>query len=231
VSLTGPGTFVTDSLLAAFTLWLAWRLFREAYRLRERSIALWLGAFGAAAASGILGILWHSLSQRIDPRAGTLLWTGSLVLASTSSLLFLLAILRVYTSGRLLGVLGGVAVAKFALFAMWIALNDSSSLVVYDSALTMFVIVVLSCWGAWARHLPSAPWILFGVLVSMLAELFQQGRVSISPHFDHNDLYHVIQMGAMYLLCRGGLLLREREGNANAPDFEATQPLPVTGEE
>lgn len=229
MTIAEPSTFVTDFLLAAFTLWLAWGLFQEAYRLKDRSIALWLGAFCAVAASGILGGIWHGFSPRMDPRVATLLWTASMIMASTASLLFLLAILRVYTSGRLLGILGGVAVAKFALFAMWVAVNDNFRLVVYDSALTMFVIVVLSTWGAWARHLPSAPWVLAGVLISMLAELFQQGRVSIHPHFNHNDLYHVIQMGAMYFLCRGGLLLRERE--PTAPDLEATQPLPVVGEE
>ena len=63
----------------------------------------------------------------------------------------------------------------------------------------------------------------------MLAALFEQGRVSIHPQFDHNDLYHVIQTAAMYLLYRGGLLLRERE--PAAPDFEATQPLPIAREE
>ena len=229
MNIAEPSTFFTDCLLAAFTLWLALGLFRAAYSLKDRSIVLWLGAFCAVAVSGILSGIWHAYSPRMDPRVATLLWSVSMILTTTASLLFLLSILRVYTTGRVLGILGAVAVAKFALFAMWVAVNDNSRLVVYDSALTMFVIVVLSTWGAWARHLPSAPWILVGVLAFMLAELFQQGRVSIHPHFNHNDLYHVIQMGAMYFLSRGGLLLRERE--PAVPDFEATQPLPVAGEE
>lgn len=229
MSIAEPGTFVTDCLLAAFALWLAWGLFAQAYRLRDRSIALWLAAFCAVAASGVVGGIWHAFSPGMDPRMAALLWTGSMILASTASLLFLLSTLRVYFGGRLLGLLGGVAVAKFALFAMWVALNDNFRLIIYDGALTMFVIVVLSTWGAWTRQLPSAPWVLIGVLLSMLAELFQQGRVSIHPQFNHNDLYHVIQMAALYFLSRGGLLLRERE--TTVADFEATQPLPVVGEE
>ena len=63
----------------------------------------------------------------------------------------------------------------------------------------------------------------------MLAALFQQGRVAIHAHFNHNDLYHVIQMGAMYFLFRGGLLVRELEPSAR--DVEATQPLPMVREE
>jgi hypothetical protein len=229
VRIAEPSTLVTDWLLALFTAWLAWELFRQAYRLKDRAIGLWLGAFCAVAASAALGGAWHGFSLQIDQTLATLLWSGTVILASAASLLFLLSTLHVYTSGRLLGVLAGVAVSKFALIALWLAVNDDFRMVAYDSVLTMLVIVVLNTWGAWARHMPSAPWVLAGMLVSMLAALVQQGRVSIHPHFNHNDLYHVIQMGAMYLLCRGGLLLRERE--PTAPDFAATQPLPIAGEE
>jgi hypothetical protein len=224
-----PSTLVTDWLLAAFTAWLAWTLFQQLYRLKDRAANLWLAAFSATAASAFVGGTWHGFSSQIDPSLAAVLWIAAMLLASAGSLLFLLAILHVYTSGRLLGILSGVAVAKFALFAVLMAVNDNFRVVVSDSALTMLVLVVLSTWGAWARQVPSAPWVLAGVLVSMLAALFQQGRVSIHAHFNHNDLYDVIQMGAMYLMFRGGLLVRDKE--PAGPDLEATQPLPVAGKE
>ena len=225
-----PSTLVTDWLLALFTAWLAWELFRQAYRLKDRAIGLWLGAFCAVAVSAALGGAWHAFSAQMDQSLAAPLWSGTVIFASAGSLLFLLSTLHIYASGRLLSILAGVAVSKFALIALWLGVNEDFRIVVYDSALTMLVIVALNTWGAWARHLPSAPWILAGMLVSLLAALFQQGRVSLHPHFNHNDLYHVIQMGAMYLLCRGGLLLQERE--PAAPDFEATQPPPpLAGEE
>jgi hypothetical protein len=224
-----PSTLLTDWLLAAFTAWLAWTLFQQLYRLKDRAVNLWLAAFSATAASAFVGGSWHGLSSQIYPSLAAVLWIAAMLLASAGSLLFLLAILHVYTSGRLLGLLSGVAVAKFALFAVLMAVTDNFRVVVYDSALTMLVLIVLSTWGAWARQVPSAQWVLAGVLVSMLAALFQQGRVSIHAHFNHNDLYHIIQMGAMYLMFRGGLLIREQE--PTAPDFEATEPPPVVGEE
>jgi hypothetical protein len=224
-----PGTVITDWLLAALTARLAWTLFREVYRLKDRAVNLWLGAFWAVAASAFLGGIWHGFSAQIDPSLAAALWPATMLLASAGSLLFLLATLHVYTSGRVLDILSGVAVIKFVLFTLLVAINDNFRIVVYDSALAMLVLVVLSTWGAWVRQEPSAPWVLVGVLVSMLAALFQQGRVSIHAHFNHNDLYHVIQMGAMYLLFRGGLLMREQE--PSAPDVEATQPLPMVREE
>lgn len=222
-------TLLSDWLLAAVSAWLAWELFRQALRLKDRAIGLWVGAFCAVAGSSVLGGIAQTFAASMQPSIAVLTRISALVLADAASLLFLLATLRAFTSGRALGIGAGLAVAKFALFAACIALKDDIRIVIYDGALTMFVIIVLCTWGAWTRRLPSATWILAGVLVSMLGALFQQGRVSIHPHLSHNDLYHVIQTAAMYLLYRGGLLLRERE--PAAPDFEATQPLPVVRDE
>jgi hypothetical protein len=223
------GALLSDWLLAAVTAWLAWELFRQALRLKDRAIGLWVGAFCAVAGSAGLGGIAHSFAAPMEPSVAALTRTSTLVLADAASLLFLLATLRAFTYGRALGIGAGLAVAKFALFVACVAMKDDVRIVIYDGALTMFVIIVLCTWAAWARRVPAATWILAGVLVSMLGALFYQGRVSIHPHFGHDDLYHVIQTGAMYLLYRGGLLLRERE--ATAPDFEATQALPVAREE
>ena len=223
------GALLSDWLLAGVTAWLAWELFRQAQRLKDRAIGLWVGAFLAVAGSAALAAVTQSFAASMEPSVAALTRTGTLVLAAGASLLFLLSTLRAFTMGRALGIGAGLAVAKFALFAACVAMKDDARIVIYDGALTMFVMIVLCTWGAWARRMPAATWILAGALVSMLGALFQQGRVSIHPHFGHDDLYHVIQTGAMYLLYRGGLLLRERE--PTAPDFEATQPLPVAREE
>jgi hypothetical protein len=223
------GTLLSDWLLAAVTAWLAWELFRQALRLKDRAIGLWVGAFCAVAGCSALAGISQAFSASMEPSTAALIRTSTLMLADAASLLFLLSILRAFTTGRALCIGAGLAVAKFALFAACVAFKDDVRIVIYDGALTMFVIIVLSTWGAWARRMPSATWILAGVLVSMLGALFQQGRVFIHPHFGHDDLYRVIQTGAMYLLYRGGLLLRERE--PTAPDFEATQPLPIVKEE
>lgn len=223
------GVLVTDWLLAVVTAWLAWQLFRQALQFRERSIALWVGAFCAVAGASTLGGVSQMFAATMESSTAALIRTCTLLLVDAASLLFLLAALRAFTSGRLLAVGAGLAVAKLALFAVYVAVKDDARMVIYDSALTMFVVIVLCTWGAWARRMPAATWILAGVLVSMLGALFQQGRVSIQPHFAPDNLYHVIQTGAMYLLYRGGLLLRTAE--PVGPDFDTTQSLRVFEEE
>jgi hypothetical protein len=48
------------------------------------------------------------------------------------------------------------------------------------------------------------------VLVSFLAAGVQFNEIALHQHFNHNDLYHVIQMGGMYLFYRGALVLKDQ---------------------
>jgi hypothetical protein len=51
---------------------------------------------------------------------------------------------------------------------------------------------------------PGATWILAGLGVSVAAALVQRSGFALHPHFNHNDLYHVVQMLGTWLLYRGG---------------------------
>jgi hypothetical protein len=220
---------VTDLLLSGLALRLALGLLPTARRMREFAIRYWFGAFVGVAAAGVLAGIFHAFAADMDPRTSALIWTVSMTLAIAASFLFLIGTLHAYTSGRLLGWLAGCAVTKFVLFAMWAAVNDDFRLVMYDSGLTLGAMLLMASWFAWLQREPSAPWILAGVMTAMVAALFQQGRVSIHRYFNHNDLYHLIQMGALYCFYRAGEFLRDKD--PNAPDFEATQQLPIIGEE
>jgi hypothetical protein len=229
VKLNGLSILLSDVLLAGLTLRLAWSLLLEARRLKDRAVALWCAAFCTVAGSVVLTGIWRTFPGTLDEHWSPLLRTSAMVLATAAGLLFLLGVLHGYSAGRVRAIVAGVAVAKFALFSLWIAVNDNFGLVIYDSALTMLVMMVFCTWGAWFERTPSAPWVLAGLLVSMLGALFQQGRVSVHPRFDHNDLYHVIQMAAMYFLYRGGMLLRDLE--PEPVELETPQQSPVVGEE
>jgi hypothetical protein len=54
--------------------------------------------------------------------------------------------------------------------------------------------------------------VLGAIAVSALAALVQYHRVALHQHFNHNDLYHVIQIAGVALFYRGGKLLRDQAG-------------------
>jgi hypothetical protein len=49
------------------------------------------------------------------------------------------------------------------------------------------------------------------VAVSVVAGVIQYAHLAPHEHFNHNDSFHVVQMVAIYLLYRGGLLLRDMQ--------------------
>ena len=46
-----------------------------------------------------------------------------------------------------------------------------------------------------------------GVSVTLLGYVVQHSGLSVHRHFNHNDLYHVIQMAGLWLLYRGSVRL------------------------
>jgi len=92
----------------------------------------------------------------------------------------------------------------------WMAVHDEFRYVIYDYAPALVIILGLQIWCWLQFRSPAAPWIAAGILVSVLAAVIQAARLAPHPQFNHNDLYHVVQMAAFVLLYRGGRLLRDR---------------------
>jgi hypothetical protein len=67
----------------------------------------------------------------------------------------------------------------------------------------MILIVIL----AYAAGAQSAGFILTAVLLSFAGAGIQSSNVQLHKNFNHNDIYHVIQMVAMYFFYRAGKLL------------------------
>ena len=46
--------------------------------------------------------------------------------------------------------------------------------------------------------------------MTLLGAIVQQSGISLHRHFNHNDLYHVVQIIGLYLLYRGVRLMQFR---------------------
>jgi hypothetical protein len=97
-------------------------------------------------------------------------------------------------------------VLKLLVYVEVVAFRDNFLLVIadYGSAL---VAVLLAAWLIRPSGLTAgAGWVAAGVGVSVVAGVIQARKLAPHPRFNHNDLFHVVQMVALYLLYRGGLL-------------------------
>lgn len=208
MTITEPMTLVTDYLLAALVCIFARRLWRAGGG--AMAARLWSGAFFASAAAALLGGTVHGFAPYLGPLVAAALWKGTVWSVGAAGLLLLAGAAFATLLGAARRWLLGAALLKFGLYAAWMATHDDFRYVIYDYAPALLAVLILFAWSWWRRRDPAAPWVAGGLLVSFAAAAVQALRLAPHPHFNHNDLYHVVQMGAFWLLYRGGLRLRDR---------------------
>ena len=104
--------------------------------------------------------------------------------------------------------LHAVNIGGFAVYAWWMLSHSDFVYVIYHYVPAMLGVAILQGWDWVRRRAASAPWMVSGVVVTLLGAIVQQSGFSIHRHFNHNDLYHVIQIAGLLLLYRGTRALR-----------------------
>ena len=177
-----PVTVLTDYALAAVSAVLG-------FRLLERT-RFWALAFLALAVGALLGGTWHGWWEN------DLLWKATTLSVGVASFGMVVGSALQTTRGALLRTLVAVAAIKWALYTAWMTAHDDFIWVVVDTGIALLIVGALYLWRL-------NRWMLAGVGLSVVAGLAQASGVRLHEHFNHNDLYHVIQIAAMLAFYRG----------------------------
>ena len=209
MSLTEPTTMITDYLVAGLSIYFWWRLWLDSGERRGRSERWWSWAFLATAVGALAGGTSHGLTVYLGETGWLVLWKVTVYALAVASLCLLVAaLLNTFRGWALISVLI-LAWLKFGLYALFMMREDDFDYVIYDYGSTMIVVLLLQVWS-WIRHRSAAAgWIIAGILVSFAASQIQMSGWSLHRHFNHNDIFHVIEMLGLALLYRGGLLLED----------------------
>lgn len=207
---TEPMTVATNAVLAVLAFAFAARLGRHS-TVEGSAAAAWLAAaFVATGLAALVGALAHGT----DP-AGAAAWrerfwrgalyaTGLIGAATVASVAFFAA--RGGTRAAILAFAG----IKLAVFIARVARNPEFRVAAADYGAALAVLLAAAAYMAARHRAAGMGWLIAGVLVSLVAGVVQARRLALHRHFNHNDLYHVIQMAALYAFHRGGALLADR---------------------
>jgi hypothetical protein len=211
VRITEPMTMMTDYVMGALAFVLAMRIVGDAAAGRQISGRLWAAALVMTAVAAFLGGTYHGFIQWLPGASGRALWKATLLATGIGSACLLAAAVTAATAGALQRALLAVVVVKLLVYVWTIATKDQFALVIADYG-TALLAVALAAWFIRPSGLtPAAWWITGGVAVAAVAGAIQWARLAPHVHFNHNDLFHVVQMASLYLLYRGGLLLRDMQ--------------------
>jgi hypothetical protein len=170
-----PVALLTDSILGVAAWVFAARLWR--------ANRMWALAFVFTGVGAVCGGVFHAFGDQ-----WLLLWkttTFSVGLAS----FFLLA-----GADRRLQ---GLAVVKLVVYLSWMSGHDAFEYVIADYGLTLILLAFFH---------PAKKWVIGSIALSIAGALVQQTRFTIHERWlDFNDLYHFIQLVALWMLYRAAL--------------------------
>ena len=207
---TEPMTVATNAVLAVLAFVLAVFLAYKSVAAGSAAGGGLAAALFATALAALIGALAHGTDPRSDAalRArfwrGTLYATGLIGAATVASVAFFAA--RGSTRSAIL-VFAGI---KLVVFIVRVARHPEFRVAAADYGGALAIVLVGAAYMAVRRQAPGMTWLIVGVLVSLVAGIVQARRLAPHRHFNHNDLYHVIQMAALYAFYRGGALLVDR---------------------
>jgi hypothetical protein len=208
--LTEPATMLTDYGLGVLCALFGRRLWRMGKELTHTSVMYWAVGMSALAVASFAGGTVHGFSLVLGERVLQGLWKGTAFAIGLASCCFLTGTVTAAVAQPLRQRLIIAAAVQFACYAAWMAMHDEFRYVIYNYGVTLTVILFVQLYQRIVRNAPSAGWIAAGILVSFLGAVVQQSGLALHPSFNHNDLYHVIQMVGMALLYRGASLLQDR---------------------
>jgi hypothetical protein len=208
MTLYEPATAITDLLLGVISFVLAVRLWRSA--AAERSRRYWSGAIAASGLAALLGAFFHGAGAQVSRATLQATWKAvTMTVGLVSFCLITATAIASVRSPRLRRALRIAAAVQLVAYEVWMVKHDAFIFVIADYGIALLVVAGFQIQDR--RHAPdSARPILAGIALSLIGAAIQASGFSLHQHFNHNDLYHVIQIVAMYLLYRGGRLLADR---------------------
>ena len=202
IAVQEPMTLLTDYLLGVLSTVLAIRMLRRGSVPSRR---WWAAALASCALAAFSGGTFHGFLPWLSDRLAATLWTVTLAAIGAASFAAVMATAtRHWPLSWRRGTATIVAV-KFGIYVAWIVANPIFIAAIFDYSVSFLVVLGVHL-NAWRRTGDrDALIVVIGVLVSFVAAGIQ--ALGISPHdsFNHNDLYHVVQMAGTWLLYRGAV--------------------------
>ena len=202
-SVTELTTAGTDALLGFLCILLAFRMGRcmDPHRFKAR---IWQWVFGLLAASSLLGSIAHGL--HLSPGLRNLLWQPLYLALGLDVALFVVGSVLDGFGEKYARRLTPVALLAGTVFYSITLFGSGSFLVftVYEGTAMLFSLGVYIR-IALTKGMPGAATISSGIGLTIVAAALQAGSLGLSfiwP-FDHNGIFHLVQIPALILLACG----------------------------
>ena len=207
MTLHEPMTVLTDYLLAALSAYWARRLARSGKTRLSAAGGNWTWALAASAAAAFCGGSSHGFPTLPQPLPW-ILWKSTQASIGLAAYFAIRATaLRLLPPGAARAALR-LGAAQLAIYLLWIARHDDFIYSIADYGLAFVFALAVHARAALLQADAAARWIAGGILACFAGAAVQALGLAPHPRFNHNDLYHLVQMLGTWLIYRGALAQR-----------------------
>src|SRR5829696_322968 len=207
---TEPMTVATNAVLAVLAFVLAARLANQSAQAGSAARECLAAGLFATGLAAVIGALAHGTDPARDQALRARFWRGALYATGFIGAGTVASVAFFAARGSIRTAILVFAVMKLIVFIVRVARSPEFRVAAADYGAALAILLVGAAYEMFRRRAPGMTWLIAGVLVSLVAGIVQARRLALHRHFNHNDLYHVIQMAALYTFYRGGVLLVDR---------------------
>lgn len=198
-----PVTMLTDYLVAGQCLYYCWRLLSSQQRQAQISRAMWALAFFFIAVAALSGGSNHGFANLLTPDQMFWSWKISIFSIGVASFFILAGTAKASLVKKSFAIFMLLVSAKLCFYLYWMWSHNEFIYVISDYAPTLLVVMAMQLYAGRRLSVASSKYIVWGVIVSFAAAGLQMAGLDLHRHFNHNDIYHVVQMFGFYLFYRG----------------------------
>jgi hypothetical protein len=201
-------TVLTNVILAFLALAFAARVGYAAVADGNRAMFALAGAFMATAIAALFGAVAHGVDPVTEPGVRKRFWR--LALLATGVVAAAIVVCVAYFAARRGPVRDAILIlAALKLLVYWTAvtIRPEFRFAAVDNAVALAALLAAVAYIDSRYSMRAAPWFVGAIAVSVAGGVIQAKRVGFHRHFNHNDVFHVVQMIALYLFFKAGMLL------------------------
>ena len=201
-------TAFTDLLIFGLGLYFARELY-GIYVTKLMSVHLhFMMVFFFMGLAGLLGALTHGIGPHLPQSIHTFIWRITLYCIGLTTFSMLLGGLYHVVPFNTMDWLKWLPLLGLIVYMILITRNDDFKTVIRFYTPAMMLLLLMMLYSLLRFQSDGTSWIIFSVLMAFAGTAVQQSGFSFHKHFNHNDIYHVFQMGSMFLLYKGVILLK-----------------------
>ncbi len=203
MNISEPMTMFTDYLIFSQSLYLFNKLRIQLGDQRNVPQTMWMCALIAIGLASFFGGTYHGLGLMIPENINHFIWKLTTYTIGTVSFLIFYGTMKSSVPKRFHKPLFAISFAQLLFYYYWMFSHDKFMYVIMDYAPSMLMVLVFQVISKFKYNTGSENYFIKGVIISFIGAGVQQNGFDLHTHFNHNDIYHIIQMFGIYMFYKG----------------------------